>query len=215
VTCPAGQFVSHDDDGNQVCIKCSIGTAGTAKDPTQCTCKKGYSDFRPYDGACKPGECVPPHCVALTMARLLHSRLEPRIKLAALLSDTALATTHHPVLWQLLVMAYCVWWVVLDCRHAGSVCCFSCAAGSGTACDANQFVDGQGYCVACGNGTAGVDPKDRNMCLCKSGWGFFSDYGDTAFCSKLSRQLCFPLSVAMLLAGARAGRHGASAGRLA
>jgi hypothetical protein len=54
------------------------------------------------------------------------------------------------------------------------MCCrFTSAAGSGTSCGANHFVDREGYCVVCGVGTAGVDPKDRTQCLCKSGWGIF------------------------------------------
>jgi hypothetical protein len=78
-------------------------------------------------------------------------------------------------------------------RHARAprcVRCFCSAAGSGTACGAgNHFLDRQGYCVACGFGTAGADPKDRTKCLCKSGWGFFDTLD--GYCTELSRRLRF------------------------
>ena len=73
--------------------------------------------------------------------------------------------------------------------------CFCSAAASGTACGANQYVDYDGYCVACGVGTAGADPKDRTKCICKSGYGIFGYY--TASCVKLSRRLCLPLCVCL------------------
>jgi hypothetical protein len=84
--------------------------------------------------------------------------------------------------------------------------CFCSAAVSGTACGANQYADYEGYCVACGEGTAGADPKDRTKCLCMPGYAFFYIDVDYA-CDKLSRRLCLPLCVAMLPAGARS-RHG-------
>jgi hypothetical protein len=76
------------------------------------------------------------------------------------------------------------------------------SAVSAPSCGANQYVDSDGYCVACGDGTAGANPKDRTTCLCKSGWGFFSADHDGR-CSALSRWLCFPFCMAMLPAAVR------------
>ena len=76
------------------------------------------------------------------------------------------------------------------------------SAVSAPSCGANQYVDSDGYCVACGDGTAGANPKDRTTCLCKSGWGFFSADHDGR-CSALSRWLCFPFCMPMLPAAVR------------
>ena len=157
-------------------------------------------------GWCLQAWCVPLHCVAIHAGCSMS-----RIKQASLLSTQPWPPRPTQCFGNCLLWHTVLWRTGLPPCW---VCCFFCAAGPGSPCGANQFVDYDGYCAACGDGTAGGDPKDRTKCLCKSGWGYFNHYAD-ASCTKLSRRLCFYLwpsvwQCCCQLAGAgAAGRHGA------